>query len=307
LTRFTTTLDTGLNGLAGEVTGATGVAVCIIISALDVTSPLVAVDEDDSVEAGVVARPANTRGLDSQAVRDGAFTTTSLAATVLLGSTFFETAVGEDADELAVRLADVDDLPRMDVDDDPPGTDVDDDPLGTDVVGGSDASAPVVSPVLCVAVDCLPPAVPALPDVLELVCAPPVLTTTPGGADLVDCGDVEAAFDADPGDVLVLVDESAEVCVDPGAIDEPGAFEAADAPPFGDPLAVESGVDDEFEVDADDVDDGPAVSDSADATPYPVRTAVPTPRATASPPTRPIYRAAPIASSWGRRPDRGKL
>jgi len=33
---------------------------------------------------------------------------------------------------------------------------------------------------------------------------------------------------------------------------------------------------------------------SADATPYPVATAVPTPSATASPPTRPMYLEAPM-------------
>jgi hypothetical protein len=127
LTKFTTALDTGLDGPADAV-GAAGAAVGIVISALDVTSPLVAVDEDDSVEA----RPANTRGLDSQVVRDGAFTTTSLAAVVLLGSTFFETAVGEDPGGLAITLADIDDSPP---------------------VCGGVASFPLVSPVLCAEVN----------------------------------------------------------------------------------------------------------------------------------------------------------
>jgi hypothetical protein len=123
--------------MVGAVTATTGVAVCIVISALDVTSPLVAVDEDDSDESGVAARPANTRGLDSQVVvRDGSFTTTSLPAMVLFRLTFFETAVGEDTDGLAITLADIDDSPP-----------------GLDVVCGGDASSPVVSSVLCVAVD----------------------------------------------------------------------------------------------------------------------------------------------------------
>jgi hypothetical protein len=129
LTRFTT-CDTAPLGVVGTVTATTGVAVCIVISALDVTSPLVAVDEDDSVESGVAARPANTRGLDSQVVTDGAFTTTSLAAMVLLGSTFSDTAVGEDAG-LAITLADIDDSPPV-----------------INVVRGV-ASSPLVSPVLC--------------------------------------------------------------------------------------------------------------------------------------------------------------
>ena len=120
--------------MVGAVTATTGVAVCIVISALDVTSPLVAVDEDDSDESGVAARPANTRGLDSQVVvRDGSFTTTSLPAMVLFRLTFFETAVGEDTE---ITLADIDDSPP-----------------GLDVVCGGDASSPVVSSVLCVAVD----------------------------------------------------------------------------------------------------------------------------------------------------------
>ena len=133
LTRFTT-LDAALIGVVGAVTGLTGVAACIVISALDVTSPLVAVDEDDSVESGVAARPANTRGLDSQVVRDGSCTTTSLVATALLGSTFSDTAVGEDAG-LAITLANIDDSPPV-----------------INVVRGV-ASSPLVSPVLCGEVD----------------------------------------------------------------------------------------------------------------------------------------------------------
>jgi hypothetical protein len=157
------------------------------------------------------------------------------------------------------------------------------------------------------AVDWWPPAEPALPEAPELVCAPPVLTTAPGGADLVARWVVEAAPDTDSDGVLVPVDESEEVCVDSGALVEPDTPEAADALRPGDPLAVERDGDDEFEVDCDDVDDEPAEPDSAEATPYPVRMAAPTPRATASPPTRPIYRAAPIASSWDSRPTAANL
>lgn len=157
------------------------------------------------------------------------------------------------------------------------------------------------------AVDWWPPAVPALPDVPELVRAPPVLTTAPGGADLVARWVVEAAPDTDSDCVLLPVDESEEVCVDSGAPVAPDTPEAADALRPGDPLAVERDGDDEFEVDSDDVDDEAAEPDSAEATPYPVRMAVPTARATASPPTRPIYRAAPIASSWDSRPTAANL
>jgi septal ring-binding cell division protein DamX len=147
-----------------------------------------------------------------------------------------------------------------------------------------------------VAVDSSPsavPSLPSLPDVAELVRAPPVLTTTPGGADLVARRVVEAAPDIDSACVLPPVDESEEVCVDSGAPVEPDTPEAADALGSADPL----------EVDSDDADDEVAEPDSsepdsAEATPYPVRMAMPTPRATASPPTRPMYRAAPITSSW---------
>ncbi len=151
------------------------------------------------------------------------------------------------------------------------------------------------------AVDWWPPGVPALPDVPELVRAPPVLTTAPGGADLVARWVVEAAPDTDSDGVLLPVDESEEVCVDSEARVEPDSPEAAEALRPGDPLAVEPDDDDEFDVDSDDVDGEPAEAVSAEATPYPVRMAVPTPRATASPPTRPICRAAPIASSWDSR------
>jgi len=127
------------------------------------------------------------------------------------------------------------------------------------------------------AVDFWPPSVSSLPDVAELVSAPPVLTTTPGGADLVARWVVEAAPDSDSACVLPPVDESAEVCVDSGAPVEPDTPEAADALRSGGPLAVELDDDDEFEVDSDDADDEAAEPDSAEATPYPVRMACPLP------------------------------
>ena len=133
LTRFAT-LNSAVIGVVGVSTGPTGGVDCIVISALDVTSPLVSVDEDDSVVSGVAARPANARGLDSQVVTDGVSTTTSSVAVVLLGSTFLDTTVGEDA-VLAITLADFDDSPSV---------------FG--VVPGV-ASSPLVSPVLCGKVD----------------------------------------------------------------------------------------------------------------------------------------------------------
>ena len=63
------------------------------------------------------------------------------------------------------------------------------------------------------------------------------------------------------------------------------------------PLPADAELDDES--DPDDEDSPDAVS--AHATPCPAKTAAPTPRATASPPTRPMYLEAPIASSCCRQ------
>jgi hypothetical protein len=259
LTKFTTTLDIGLDGPADAVTGATGVAACTDISALDVTSPLVPVDGDESVETGV--RPANTRGLDSQVVRDGAFTTTSSAAGVLLGSTFFETAVGEDAG-LAISPADIASFPLV------PFVPVSDDASDVDLAADcSEVDRVVAVESSEVAVDCSPPVAPAPPDAPELVCAPPVLTTTPGRADLVARRIVETAPDSDRDGVLFWVDESEELCVGPGAPGEPDSPAPAASLRSGDPVAVERDGDEESEVDSDDVDDEPAEAGSAEATP----------------------------------------
>ncbi|MDT5324537.1 MAG: hypothetical protein QOF25_1689 [Mycobacterium sp.] len=87
-----------------------------------------------------------------------------------------------------------------------------------------------------------------------------------------------------PGVVELVSDEAdgefdVEPLVEPEvAVDEPSDVEVDAAPPV-DPL-----------------DDAPApdVEGSADATPCPVNTAVPIPRATASPPIRPTYDPAPM-------------
>ncbi|HJT95783.1 MAG TPA: hypothetical protein VJ777_28220, partial [Mycobacterium sp.] len=103
-----------------------------------------------------------------------------------------------------------------------------------------------------------------------LVWAPPVLTTTPGGAaDVVDPVDVD----------VVLAGESPAAGSVAG-----GAWFAADS--------VGSGADVPSGSEADS-DDGSDEGVSAHATPGdPVITAAPTPRATANPPTRPTYAAA---------------
>jgi hypothetical protein len=103
----------------------------------------------------------------------------------------------------------------------------------------------------------------------ELVWAPPVLTTTPGG----DC---------------VVVDP---VEVDGWVGSEVGSVGAVVGFAFGSAEA-DASVDVDVSVDVDSVGDDSEDSDegvSAHATgsPYPVTTATPTPRATAKPPTRP--------------------
>ena len=119
------------------------------------------------------------------------------------------------------------------------------------------------------------------PDVLEPACAPPVRTTVLGVADLVVPVDVGAP---------AVAEEAAGVCV--GFEAETASFAATDAPLFA--VSLEPGFDDEFEL----LDDGPAEPGSAHATPYPVKTAAPTPSAIASPPTRPIYFEPPMTTPW---------
>jgi hypothetical protein len=128
--------DSTLIGVVGVSKGLTGGAACIVISAPDVTSPLGSVDEIDSVVSGAAVRPANARGLDSQAVANDVSTTSSssLVAVEMLGFTLLDATVGEDA-VLAITLADFDDSAPV-----------------FDVLRGV-ASSPLVSPVLCGEVD----------------------------------------------------------------------------------------------------------------------------------------------------------
>jgi hypothetical protein len=124
---------------------------------------------------------------------------------------------------------------------------------------------------------------------------------------LMPDGSVEAAdanVDPDFVDVPVLVDEPAEVFADPvpGPLaDEPDDFEdvpvLVDEPaevfadPVPGPLADEP----------DEFDDDPPGAGAAQAIPPPVKTAAPTPNATARPPIRPIYLEAlslEIAMEW---------
>jgi hypothetical protein len=112
--------------------------------------------------------------------------------------------------------------------------------------------------------------------VVELVWAPPVLTTTPGGACVaVDPVDVDTVVEPDVGSVVT------------------------------DAVSVEGSGDSDAGVLVDDCWDESDVDVSvvsARATPYPcpVATATPTPRATAKPPTRPTYAAEFMHIAYAR-------
>jgi len=102
----------------------------------------------------------------------------------------------------------------------------------------------------------------------ESVWAPPVLTTTPGGACVV----------VDPVDVDVTSVPVVVCSVVVAAVSLAASVES-------EPVVDES-------VDGASDDEVPGVSAHATPDPYPVTTAAPTPRATAKPPTRPTYAAA---------------
>jgi hypothetical protein len=110
-------------------------------------------------------------------------------------------------------------------------------------------------------------------NVFRCVCEPRVVTPPPGAADVVAPVEGEAALDPDPVEVCVLVAEPFGVFADP----EP------DSPLVPEPLEDEP---DEFEE-----------AGWAQAIPQLVKTAAPTPKATASPPIRPTYLEAFIAFS----------
>jgi hypothetical protein len=110
-------------------------------------------------------------------------------------------------------------------------------------------------------------------DAIALVCAPPVLCTTPvGGSGVAD----ESADDGLP----VVVDV---VDVEVDADDE--LEEGLD----GLLLSVDEEADDVDVPEDEELDDEPESDGSATATPGMVATAEPTPSATANAPTRPIY------------------
>jgi hypothetical protein len=239
LTTLARTVET-LGGVA-----VLGVAGCIVTSAFGATGVLWALDNVDAV---VAAAGTTTLGVDSKVFVAGVFTTTWLAVTVPLS------VAAEEADESAGT--------PVDVDDDRPDSDVlcfgvTSEPVvlpavwvGVNAVSAlaSDDAVPDAGCVAALGVDWRSRAGPALLEVSEPFFAPPVLTTAPGAAEVVDPVDVDAAVDPDPVDVPVLVEEPAEVVADP----EP------------EPLADES---DEFKVDPDDVDDDPPEAGAAHATP----------------------------------------
>ena len=152
-------------------------------------------------------------------------------------------------------------------------------------VASADAVFPVFSGALVVS---------ALCDVFELVWASPLLAT----ASLAVAGDagsdnVDVVLDADPdADFTGRVAAPADVGVDAHADDsaEPAERDVESDPDDADEFADDDpvGKDERFESDG-----------WAHATPCPVTTAAPTPRATANPPTRPTYAALIRFSFFG--------
>jgi hypothetical protein len=110
----------------------------------------------------------------------------------------------------------------------------------------------------------------------ELVWAPPVLTTCPGGAcDVVDPVEVD-----DSSEPVVCAVAGSVVSGPDSVVDDVGE---ADVDDVDDDCVDDDCVDDDS---VDEFVDG--VSAHATGNPYPVTTATPTPRATANPPTRPM-------------------
>jgi hypothetical protein len=206
---------------------ALAVAGCIVTTASGATDVLsAAVDTDDGVDTVVAFGDTGALGVDTKVFVDGVFTTTWLAATASLGPAL-SVPVGEEPGEFAPTLADVDD--RSD----------------SGLLRGV-TSAPVVLPVVtfgvevvwslacdeaadvdvaAVGIDWCARPVPTLPGVLALFFAPPILSTTPGPANVVDPVDVETPVNPDPGDVWVPVEGPVEVFADPEVVDEPAVLE----------------------------------------------------------------------------------
>jgi len=223
-TSFTTLARTVVT-VGGVV--ALGVAGCTVTTAVVVTTVAFAVDTGDGVDA-VVA-------VDDNAVLElveGVVASTLSAATVPL-EPVSSVAAGEEAGELADASAGVDD--------DRPDPGVLWRVVFPVVFLGLEAFWPLTpdADVASVVVDWWAP---AAPDVVELLCAPPVLTTTPDAAAVVAPVDVEAGVDPDPVEVCVPVDELVEVVADAEAVDVPAVPvvpEVAVAPPVAEPLADE--------------------------------------------------------------------
>lgn len=124
-----------------------------------------------------------------------------------------------------------------------------------------------------------------VPDVVELVCEAPVLTTPvpvecEAGSD--DVAVVPERVVVDLVVELVVAEADVEGDVeDECEVGDSVEFDAVEADLDSDPVLGELVEEDE------PADDGVECVGSAHATPHPVATAAPTPKATASPPTRP--------------------
>jgi hypothetical protein len=224
-------------------------------AAFVVADCVVTVDTDDSVEAVLAVCNLTTVGTGSEVTVDSVFTTTSWVAPLLLFA-----PAGKETDELGITPVGLDHDPFL-------------------VCWG--VASPAMLPVLCVSFG---------PLECDDVCDPDASLLIPGGS----CGlGVEAdrwaprmpanvrrlvrALPSSPCDVEAAVDpDGVKVLIRPKG--PAGAFFAdfdPDAPLIPEPLADET--DESWE------------SGSAQAIPLPVKSAAPTPNATASPPTRPIY------------------
>jgi hypothetical protein len=123
----------------------------------------------------------------------------------------------------------------------------------------------------------------SVPDEIELVCAPPVLCTTPvrGSGVADESADIE---------LCVVVDDVDETVVNDGDFEPDGEVDADDEldERLDGPLCpVDEDAVEPDEPEDEELDDEAESDGSARATPGMVATADPTPSATASAPTRP--------------------
>jgi hypothetical protein len=228
---------------------------------------MIGVGAPEEIDTGDVVTGVVTLELDATSgVADGVSTTIWSAATVPFACVL-SAVVEDDANELAAELADVDD-----------------DPTGFDVPCRGVASFLAASEARGDTVDVL--------EVLAFDEPWDVEVSSVPTEDWVAAVPAEPASGFGSFDVeVVLVADTEEVPAPDGELEEGCVDSELDDPLLVAPLPADAELDDES--DPEDEDSPDAVS--AHATPCPLKTAAPTPRATASPPTRPMYLEAPIS------------